>query len=91
MSVTCAVLDAMRKVDPGADRGALVAFRDLWPVCESAGLSRENAERQVLTLARSGQLCLHKADRCDQAQADLPAGLVIGDSWYVGCHVRQTV
>lgn len=89
--MTCTVLDAMRRVEPGADRGALVAFRDLWPMCESAGLDWRTAANQILTLARSGSLCLHRADLCDQAPADLPAGLVIGDNWYIGCHIRQTV
>lgn len=90
MTYTTTIVAAMRDCDPGADRGALVPFRSLWPVAARYGLTRIAAEYQVRHLARSGMLCLHRADRCDQAPADLPAGLVIGSDWYIGCHIRQS-
>lgn len=76
--------------DRGAARGSLVPFRSLWPALARLGISRAAGESAILAACRAGSLCLHRADRCDQAPDDLPAGLVIGGDWYIGCHIRQS-
>ena len=58
---TCVVnlLDLLRRLDSGTTRGTLVTARDLR---QAAGLPKSTFDREVLNLARSGQVSLHKHD-----------------------------
>jgi hypothetical protein len=49
----------MRRIEPGADRGALVGARDLR---RAAKLEKPSFDREVLELARQGRLSLHRHD-----------------------------
>src|SRR5262249_5640540 len=49
----------MRRIEPGADRGALVVSRDLR---RAARLEKHAFDRAVMELAREGRLSLHRHD-----------------------------
>jgi hypothetical protein len=49
----------MRRIEPGADRGALVVSRDLR---RAAKMEKQAFDRAVLELARQGRLSLHQHD-----------------------------
>ncbi len=49
----------MRRIEPGADRGALIGARDLR---RAARLEKQAFDQAVLDLARQGRLSLHRHD-----------------------------
>lgn len=53
------ILDLMRQIEPGADKGTLVSMADLR---QKAGLSKAEFERTVLSLARAEVLSLQRHD-----------------------------
>jgi len=81
------LIAAMKRIESGAERGALITARDLR---RAAGLGKAEFDRAALELARSGRLVLH--------QHDYPAGLtpaerddLIADdrgNYYVGLALR---
>ncbi len=80
----------MRIVDPAADRGALVTFRDIRP---HAKLSKPKFDALVLSLARQQKLVLHRHDYPAACSADDRAALVHdaeSDQHYIGAAFRQS-
>ena len=80
----------MRRIEPGADRGALVVSRDLR---RAARLEKQAFDRIVLELAREGRLSLHRHDfaaSLSQAERDDLVTDGIG-TYYVGMALRQNV
>lgn len=83
------LLGLMRHIEPAADRGALVTFRELR---RAAQLEKHAFDAAVLDLARQGRLMLHRHDH--------PAGLSPQDrdqlvtdgagNYYVGAAMRRT-
>jgi len=83
------LLRAMERCESGAARGALVAFRDLWPALESLGVDRTAGESAILALCQSGAMCLHAADRLGMSADELAAGIELNGEWHIGCAIRQ--
>lgn len=78
----------MRRIEPGADRGALVVSRDLRRV---AKLEKQSFDRKVLDLARAGSLSLHRHDfAASLSQAERDDLVTDGaGTYYVGMAIRQ--
>lgn len=82
------LLNLMRQIEPAADHGALVTFRELR---RAAALEKGTFDAAVLDLARQGRLMLHRHDH--------PAGLtpqereqLVTDgagNYYVGAAIRR--
>lgn len=84
------IRDAMRRIEPGADRGALVPFRELRKALP--GLSKAEFDRKVLQLARGEALSLHKVDDAGTRTPEQLAELVPGHepgTYYIGAAIRQ--
>jgi hypothetical protein len=80
----------MRRIEPGADRGALVVSRDLR---RAARLEKQAFDRVVLELAREGRLSLHRHDfAASLSQAERDELVTDGTgTYYVGMALRQNV
>lgn len=86
-TAACDLFALMRRIEPGADRGALVSARDLR---RAARLEKQEFDRAALELARQGRLSLHRHD--------YPAALSAADrddliadgqgTYYVGLALR---
>jgi hypothetical protein len=78
----------MRRIEPGADRGALVVSRDLRRV---AKLEKQLFDRAVLELARQGRLSLHRHDFPSSLSPAERDELVTdgAGAYYVGMALRQ--
>lgn len=84
------LLVLMRRLEPGADRGALIGARELRRV---ANLSKEAFDRAALALSRAGRLSLHRHD--------YPASLTPAErdelvtdgagTYYIGMAIRQSM
>lgn len=88
--VTPATVDLialMKRIEPGAERGALVGARDLR---RTAHLPKREFDHAVLELARSGRLSLHRHDYATSLSQDERDELVTdGDgTFYVGMALR---
>lgn len=82
------LLQAMRRIEPGADRGALVGFRELR---RSTPLSKDLFDVLALDAARKGLVSLHRHDYPTSLSATELAELVTdGTNYYVGCAIRQS-
>ncbi|MSR58518.1 MAG: hypothetical protein EXS05_12830 [Planctomycetaceae bacterium] len=79
----------MRRIEPGADRGALVGSRELRRV---AKLEKTRFDRAALELARDGRLSLHRHDYPASLTAAERDELVTdGDgTYYIGMAIRQS-
>lgn len=82
------LLVAMRKIEPGADRGALVAFRELRQAI--TGLTKAQFDQEVIGLAVAGRVSLHRHDHVgrltDAQRADLVKGS--GQDYFIGAAIR---
>jgi hypothetical protein len=78
----------MRRIEPGADRGALVGSRDLRRV---AKLDKPLFDRAVLELARQGRVSLHRHDYATSLTAAERDELVTdgAGTYYVGVALRN--
>lgn len=78
----------MRKIEPGADRGALVSCRDLRL---AAKLSKRKFDAAVLRLARLQRVSLHRHDHAASLKPEKLAELVTdgNGTYYVGLAIRQ--
>lgn len=78
------IVAAMQKVDPGADRGALIGTRDLRK--QFGDLSKEEFDAKIMRMAEKGKLTLHHHDfafSLSQAERDeLVSYPVPEDSWW---------
>lgn len=84
------LLMLMRQIEPGAERGALVAARDLR---RAANLDKSRFDRAVLELARQGRLMLHRHDYASGltvAQRDELVTDGVG-TYFVGMVLRRAV
>lgn len=83
------LIGLMRRIEPGADRGALVGSRDLR---RAARLGKPEFDRAVLELARQGRLSLHRHDYATSLSPTERDELVTdGDgTYYVGMAVRPS-
>ena len=81
------LLTLMRKIEPGAERGALVSARELR---HAASLDKPHFDRAVLDLARQGRLMLHRHDYASGLSAAERDELVTDDAgaFYVGMALR---
>jgi hypothetical protein len=79
----------IRRIEPGADRGALVGTRDLR---RAAGMDKTPFDRTVLELARQGKLSLHRHDYPSSLSSSERDELVAdgNGSYYVGVALRRT-
>ena len=80
----------MRRIEPGADRGALVGSRDLR---RAARLGKSEFDCAVLELARNGRLSLHRHDYAASLSPAERDELVTdgAGTHYVGMALRQSV
>jgi hypothetical protein len=78
----------MRRIEPGADRGALVGSRDLR---RAANLDKPLFDRAVLELARQGRVSLHRHDYATSLTAAERDELVTdgAGTYYVGVALRN--
>lgn len=83
------LLALMRRIEPGADRGALVVSRDLR---RAARIDKESFDRAVLALARQGKLSLHRHDFASSLTPTERDELVTDGqgTYYVGVAIRQS-
>lgn len=79
----------MRRIEPGADRGALIGARDLR---RAAQIEKQQFDRAVLELAREGRLSLHRHDFVASLTRDEQDDLVTDGqgAYYVGIALRQS-
>jgi hypothetical protein len=82
------LLALIRRIEPGAERGALVVSRDLR---RAARLEKETFDRTVLDLARQGRLSLHRHDYPASLTAAERDDLVTdgAGTYYVGVALRR--
>jgi hypothetical protein len=82
------LIGLMRRIEPGAERGALVGARDLR---RAAQLEKEDFDRAVLELARQGGLSLHRHDYATILTPAERDELVTdgAGTYYVGVALRQ--
>ena len=82
------ILATMKRIEPGAERGSLVGFRELRPACSMSEIAFHDS---VLSLARSGRLSLHRHDYPQSLSDDVKAKELFldGATYYVGCAIRQ--
>lgn len=79
----------IRRLEPGADRGALVVTRDLR---RAAGLEKTRFDHTVLDLARQGRLSLHRHDYPASLTSTERDELVTdgNGTYFVGVALRQS-
>lgn len=81
------ILDAMRSVEPAADRGAVVTPRQIRSLC---GLSRAEFDARVLRMARAGTLALHHHDwPASLTQVERDELVYCDGVYYIGLAIRQ--
>lgn len=82
------LLGLMRRIESGAENGALVAARDLR---RAAQLEKGQFDHAVLDLARQGRLMLHRHDFANGLSASERDELVTdgAGTYYVGMAIRQ--
>jgi hypothetical protein len=80
----------MRRIEPAADNGALVAARELR---RAANLDKSTFDRTVIDLARQGRLMLHRHDFASGLTATERDELVTdgAGTYYVGMAIRRDV
>ena len=85
---TVNLVELIRQIDPGADRGALIAPRTLRDATE---LNKEVFDRAVLDLAATGRISLHRHDYVASLTAAERDDLVTDGtgSYYVGLALRS--
>lgn len=78
----------MRRLEPGADRGALVGARDLR---RAARLEKSLFDQAILELARQGRLSLHRHDYATSLSSTQRDDLVTdgAGTYYVGMAIRS--
>lgn len=90
------VLQTMRQIEPGADRGALVSIRDLRRAMPH--MSKRDFDDKIIRMAQGGALAPHRHDFASSLTPDEREQLVfnpddktMGDkgSYYVGVAMRQ--
>lgn len=83
------LIELMRFIEPGADRGALVTLPELR---RAAGLNRNDFDESVLELARLGRVTLHRHDfPSNLAPAERDALVTDGHgNFYIGICLRLT-
>jgi hypothetical protein len=83
------LLMLMRQIEPGAERGALVAARELR---RAANLDKPQFDQAVLGLARQGRLMLHRHDYANGLSSSDRDELVTdgAGAYYVGMALRRT-
>lgn len=80
------LIQAMKRIEPGAERGALVGFRELR---RTAPLSKEVFDLVALDAARKGLISMHRHDYPTSLSPTEQAELVTdGEAYYVGCAIR---
>ena len=82
------LLMLMRQIEPGAERGALVASRELR---RAANSDKADFDRAVLDLARQGRLMLHRHDHASGLSSSERDELVTdgAGTYYVGMALRR--
>lgn len=82
------LLTLMRRIEPGAENGALVAARDLR---RAAGIEKSQFDQTVLDLARQGRLMLHRHDfAAGISESDRDELVTDGHgTYYVGMALRR--
>lgn len=82
------LVELMRQLEPGADRGALVGARDLR---RAAQIEKHRFDGAVLQLARQGRLSLHRHDYAMSLSPVERDELVADDrgNYYAGVALRQ--
>jgi len=82
------LIGLMRRIEPGADRGALIGSRDLR---RAAQLEKASFDRTVLQLAREGRLSLHRHDFAASLTPAERDELVTdgAGTYYIGMALRQ--
>lgn len=81
------ILEAMRAVEPAAERGALVTPRQIRRL---VGLSRAEFDARVLRMSRAGTLALHYHDwPASLSQAERDELVLIDGVYYIGLAIRQ--
>lgn len=81
------LLEAMRRVEPGADRGALVTFRELRKALKWLPAA---FDARVLNAGRRGTIVLHGHDFVSSLSDKEARDLVESDGrWFVGAAIRQ--
>lgn len=84
--ISWSMIDAMKRIEPGAERGALVGFRELR---KTSPLSKELFDTIALDTARRGLVSLHRHDFATSLPAAELAELVTdGETYYIGCAMR---
>lgn len=83
------LVELMRRIEPGAERGALVGARDLR---RAAKLEKTQFDQAVLELARVGRLSLHRHDYATSLSTEERDELVHDGTgtYYVGMALRQS-
>lgn len=83
------LIGLMRRIDPAADRGALVGARELR---RAAGMLKADFDRAVLELARQERLSLHRHDYAASLSPAERDELVTdgAGTYYVGIALRQS-
>lgn len=83
------LIELMRFIEPGADRGALVTLPELR---RAAGISQHDFDKLVLELARLGRVTLHRHDfPSNLAPAERDALVTDGHgNFYIGICLRLT-
>lgn len=86
---TVDLIALIRRLEPGADRGALVVTRDLR---RAAGLEKSRFDQAVLDLARQGRLSLHRHDYPASLTSTERDELVTdgNGTYFVGVALRQS-
>jgi len=89
VSRTVDLIALMRRIEPGADRGALVGARDLR---RAARYDKVEFDRAVLELSRQGRLSLHRHDyAASLSPAERDELVTDGDgTYYVGMALRKS-
>jgi hypothetical protein len=87
-SASVDLIALMRRIEPRAERGALVGFRDLR---RTAQLEKEAFDRAVLELARQGRVSLHRHDYVGSLSPAERDELVVdgAGNHYIGVALRQ--
>jgi hypothetical protein len=82
------LIDLMRQIEPGAERGALVAARELR---RAAKLGKSQFDTAALYLAREGKLSLHRHDHVNSLTPEERDELVTdgNGTYYIGMVIRR--
>jgi DNA-binding MarR family transcriptional regulator len=82
------LIDLMKQIEPGAERGALVAARELR---RAAKLGKAQFDTAALDLAREGKLSLHRHDHVNSLTQEERDELVTDGTgtYYIGMVIRK--